>query len=552
MAQVDTSMYNTAPQANPLQMLGGMVGAANGIQQNKLLQQQVQGNQGVTDLWSNYKDENGNPDYNAIMQAAGKAGIYAPKVIQDVYNQQMQKAQLGQALSKETDDRLATAQNLHSTMVNNTSTLIPDFQAALEGKGPFVTKGQYDPDKARAALLQSAADAVNASTGTDGKPILPPAMAAMSISGGVDKNGNTVPGVPVHDPALMIQSLTTRQAQSQAMLQHLETARNLKAGIPGTAEINGMTQPTMQGFYNNNITPAPGAQPVPTGTSFDASGKPVYNSDLVKPGNGMSSAGTAGKNAIPGSPGTAVQGASPASNAGPFAGVQAAQSTPTIAAHSPALPPAYAENLQSGLGRVNDAVKLANDSQGIIAPLQGVIKLADSGGPTKDLQNQLRGALAENPVLKGLDLTPDSDPAANFQILQKYANEVTGQNMSANAKNQIESAVQNLANPSATQFPKALRTIASYLLGRTNAAVAKGNYYSQQVLQNPNPTPQGIATAEQNWRQNFDQEAYQLPYMTADERQNLIQSMAPQQQAAFKKKIHFASQNSLISHEDLQ
>lgn len=528
MAEIDTSSYNTNPPSG-INQLEGMVNLKAGLQNNQIRGLDLQGQQGLAALYQNApKDADGNPDTNYIIQNSSQAGVHAPAAIQGALAIQNSKLQVQQNLLKLSGDQLNLGKNINDAIVSTTAPMVKDISDQMRN-------GTYDPDKMRKAVVDAGLNVVAASMGPDGKPVVTPQSIASMLG-----------SLPFDDPMALQKALVNKQSQAQAWDGHIQDALTLKRGETSQQQVGPGTQNINTSLYTGEAAPA--GPVVPTGTSF-MGGKTQYNTAAVAPSNPFSpqnpnnpnnavAPSNPGKPNVPGSPGTSIQGA------------PTSQAPTTTEQPLPQMPPGYDQNLHSGLDRANEAIQHANDVTPLAAPLKGVIQLADAGGPKEALYNNFKGALADNPILGGL-FDKDKSDVVKYEILSKFASDVTGQNMSSNAKNQIESAVQGLSNPNSAQFPQAIRTIGKFLLARTDAAKAYGNAMSA-VVGDPNVSPSKITATEKDWRDHYDQNLYELPYMTADEKQNLIGGMSTPERKKFIQNGRFLAQQGLLNPDDLQ
>lgn len=542
MTEIDTSSYNTQP-SNSINQIVAMIQAKGGMQQNQLRNMDIQGQQGLADLYKNApKDADGNPDTNYIIQNAGQAGVHANTAIQGALAVQDKKIAIARNLAGLNVDKLTQGKATNDAIVSGTVPMVQDLQTDIQ-------KGSYDPDAYRKKFIDAGLNVINASMGADGMPAVTPQHILASMN-----------SLNFDNPLELQKALINKQSQAQAWDGHIQDALALKAGSPGTAEIGGMTQPTTRSLYSNEVTPS--GPVIPTGTSFQGT-KADFNTNAVPPTNPFNYSNpnnpnnpnnaaanssqpmpSGGKPAMPGVPGSAVQSAPITA---PPGNVSAAH-TATSQASLPVPPPGYQSNLDAGMTRVNEAIQHANDVTPLAAPLKGVLQLADSGGPNQALYAKMEGALSDGP-LKGL-MDPAVKDVTKFEILNKMASDVVGQNMGANASTDIGRSVQALSNPNSSQFPGALRTVAKFLLARTDSAKAYGDYLSP-LVGDKDVSPSKIVSAESQWRNNYDQNLFELPYMNDDERKNLIGGMAPKERDAFMKKGQFMVQQGLLNPDDL-
>lgn len=536
MVDVDASSYatNDGGGQNLLSKIQQGIGIKNSSIENQLLQQQLQSKQGIAQLYQNApKDDQGNPDLNYIAQNAGQAGVGAPEALSAALSMQKQKVDLQRALIGQNEDTLSLGKNRNDTITSATLPIVSDIQKAK-------ANGTYDADATRKQLASAYANVIASSVGPDGKPVITPQSAIQHL-GSIDFS----------NPDSVMQELVTKASQAKAMSGHLDEALAIKRGTLGSQQTGRGTQPTSQDIFSGSTSPA--GPIIPTGSSF-SDGKNQYNTNLVPASNPFSPANAANPNSppqqaltgskpsIPGSPQTAVQ-------AAPLTSREAAFMPPNQNNVLPEAPPGYNQNLGTALDRANGVIQHANEVTQLTAPLEGVLKLADKGGPNAALAAKVKGALLDTPLGGLFDNAKDN--VAKFEILNKYASDVVGQNMGANASTDLGRSVQALSNPNSSQFPEALRTVAKYLLARTDAAKAYGNYMSG-IVADPNVSPAKVVGAENDWRNNFDQNLFEMKHMNEDERKNLIGGMPPKEQQHFLAKAKFLGDQGLLNPEDLE
>jgi hypothetical protein len=512
MTDVDTSIYNSQQTSgnSPLNMLSQVAGVQNQLNQAKMFQQEYQSKLAVSKLYNSAPlDANGDPDQSWILKNAGQAGIMAPEVTHQAYQvQAAQQAVEGQKLQN-AKTRSSIAGAALMPLANNPDASASDF---IDATNDLVHKGYFTPEEQHQVILGLASHLKNGTVQTYAKGIVGKTLAA---------GGN------------------------------IEYGQKYLAGEPATIQTNTGIQPGMRDITSGAFKPA-GAQ-IPLGLPPTT---PVYQGGSARPTYAGSQPSNPFQNvaSAQGQPGSAQpqsQGAAPPGGLPPTA---TPSKTPTPATDTntyASAPPAFEGQLHPAQARVNDVIERGNNAVKIIPSLQGVLRYADSGGPNQELQNKFIGAIKDTPLGKMFDA--DTTPQARFEILNKYASDVSGQNMSANARNELESGVQALSNPNAKQFPMALRTVAKFLLGRTAGAKAQADFMTP-LAKDPNVTPEKILDAEKEWRENYNQDVFELPYMTPDEKKNLAASMGKpdsSQSKKFEKQLRWTVQQGLLDPGDL-
>lgn len=515
---VDTSIYNNLQTsgANPLNMLSQVAGVQNQLNQARLFQQEFQGRLAVGKLYNQAPlDANGNPDQDWIVKNAGQAGIMAPEVTQQAYQAQAaQQALQGQQMQN-AKTRSSIAGAALMPLASNPNASASDFLDAtndLVSKGYFTTEDQHQVIMGLASHLKT------------GSP--------QSYAKGIVAKTLAMGGNPEYGQKLLTGEPTT--IQTNAGIQ--PGTRDITSGAfkPAGDQIPLGKPPTTPVYVGNSARPQFSGD-LPQSNPFQNAGNPQGGGTSTPPSQGQVVAPVAG--------GTTPSGVSTApgpTNKGP-----APQTDSNVYA---APPPAFAEELKPALDRTNEVIERGNNAIKLVPSLQGVLKYADSGGPAQETQNKILGLLKDSPLGKVFDT--NTDPQARFEILNKFASDVSGQNMSSNARNELESSVQALSNPNATQFPQALRTVSKFLLGRTAAAKAQADYMSP-LASNPNVQPADIIGAEKDWRQNYDQNIFEMPYMNPDERKNLIGKMNDSDYKKFKQHATFMVNHGLVDPGDL-
>lgn len=509
MTDVDTSIYNNLQTsgANPINMLSQVAGVQNQLNQAKLFQQEFQGRLAVGHLYNQAPlDANGNPDQSWILKNAGQAGINAPEVTQQAYQAQAQQQALeGQKLQNaKTRSSIAGAALMPLAADPNTSA--SDFIDATNG---LVQKGYFTQDDAHQAIMGLASHLRTGSPQTYAKGIV---------------------------------------AKTLAMGGNPEYGQKLLSGEPTTVQTNEGIQPGTRDITTGAFKPAGNQIPLglpPTTQEYKGnSARPVYaGSQPSNPFQGVSANQNGGQ-------GGAQQEPTP-QGSGANVGAAKGQAPPEDGNVYAAPPPAYEDQLKPALGRVNDAIERGNSAIKVVPSLQGVLRYADAGGPAQETQNRITGLLKDSPLKDVFSV--DTTPQARFEILNKFASDVSGQNMSANARNELESSVQAMSNPNSSQFPQALRTVAKFLLGRTAASKAQADYMSP-FASDPNVKPSDIINAEKDWRENYNQDVFELPYMNPDEKKNLAASMGPAdspRNKKFEKQLRWTVKQGLLDPGDL-
>lgn len=292
-----------------------------------------------------------------------------------------------------------------------------------------------------------------------------------------------------------------------------------------------------------------GPQAVQANAAAVAGGKAQYN---VMPGyqNGQPVYTTAA-NIANGANGTPGGGAAPAGggiNPGRFGGYMAPGSGPVAPSLAPGVAGAAEKVSGANADRYNQAIQFGVDSPTRQNVLDNIIQLSQSGvqtGPTQDWQNDVKGAIANSPVL-GKMFPNWQGQVGDYQELKKYLNQNGLRAWQAaggtGTDSQMDAAMH--ANPNDTMFPQALQTMAAWAKAGEQAGTARANFL-QQFKQN-NGGVSNLDQAEQTWRNNFDPKIFQLQTYPPAQQQALLNSLTPAQAQQLMQKRAWFKQNGLL------
>ena len=498
MAQtVDTSMYNNIQ--NPLTNLGQTINTAKDITAQNLLNQELQGRTGMAQLYANApRDASGQIDANFLTQNAGRAGIMAPEVAKGAVDLSRVQQQL-------TQEKLKTAIDTNNYAASGLLSVLND-PSIFDKNGNLINESGLNKSLA------------HISAGT------------VAVSG-----GSYSPQQAANDWADVINSNNPRQA----MMQHLATAQAR----------SGQFKDAYHTLYAQN--PALEANQTVKDTDPNS---PTYGQDVLnaKPapaqpqfGNGQAPAQDQQPNQGGGQPQGSQQ---PSPREASFVPPTAGQQPQNNGKIATSMPPNFGPELEAGRDEANAFIAQGNNAIKLEPSLKQVMQLADAGGPNQEKFNKISGVLKDTPLGQLFDV--DTKPQVKFELLNKFASDVSGQNMSSNARNQLESSVQALSNPNSSQFPGALRAVSKFLLARTEEAKAHADYLTPVAANAKSPAD--YLNAQQAWRDHYDQNLFEMPYMNEDEKRNLIGSMSDSEYAKFKKNRDFMIKNKALDPEDFK
>lgn len=530
MAQsVDTSMYNTDPSQGMNKLLGA-VQFNNANTQNQLLQQDLQGKQGLASLYANApKDASGMPDPQYIMNNAGQAGIHAQDAIQGAQAIQNQKATIQRNLVGLSDDKLKLGKNINDTIVSVTTPMLSDIDKD-------VASGNYDPDAMQKKVGSGLASVIASSTGPDGNPVFKPAEA-VKILGNLD----------YQNPHNLRKQLQQRAAQAQYIDGHLTDALNMKRGALGQADMGTGTQPTTQDMISGQVSPA--GQIVPTGQSFDAStGRPQYNSNMAPSSNQFSPSS-------PQNPNNALlfqASANAPMNASDLGRNTAIGTTAPMppGANSfrnalPSAPPGYIEAAtQTSADNAGQAMNLQKAAATV--PQQKALlgnmesKLGDfSSGPGSSAWKQLAAGVQR--VYGG-----NAQSIASQEDFNKMAGMIAQQQFQSlggtGTDAKLDSAMST--SPNSALSGRGNKEIIHMLKGNADALSAMNSEWQQAQLPvnagGMGQTPQDFGKFQAQFNRQYDPRAFQLQYMNPSERKQMLTGMAPSEKATFKNAVNTA------------
>lgn len=510
MTDVQTDFY--PKPVDPLNKLSEAAGIRNAVTQNQLMQQEYQGNQGITSLYSDPQAHNpdGSLNSNYLIQNVGKAGIKAPEVTQQAQQQAIQ----GQILSRE---KLDTAAKIHTTIAAGLPSILND---------PTVLN---DPDKLQKAVLGVAADAYHASGG-DGDP--PAAYLSRAMKAMQDPRGPEV-------------GIREELAQSQAQAGNIDAYKTLHYGTPSSLDLGQQIQP--------GVTPVSGGFS-PIGTPINKqlpTGTRVYNSKSQQYEYVGAGGGSSPQNPTQ-TPAQTQSGAAPGAASIPdlSGAIDPSKATPaTVSSGAPASPPLGAEEYASTTAgaagdRYSQTIAEAKDAPLLIDAMKNVRSLSKEGvstGPGQDWQNHVLGVFANSPLLDSIPGLKDAvagakDNVSKFQEIQKYLYQNSlrlGGALGNPTDSRTEAAAH--ASPSDANFPASLQELAAYNIGQYSALMGKAN--AQDKVLGPNGgTPQQQASFENQWRNAYDPEIFRLQTADPEDHKAMIDALTPAEAKSLREK----------------
>jgi len=558
-------MYPSAPP-NMLTTAGNMINVSSAMQENQLLKQKVEAQNALGGILQNVpKDSFGNPDYDAAAQQGSQlGGMLGPAVAAAALALKKQSADAALALTQKSSADLEFNKNKYQGMADLLDPISQDLQKQLANPQQY---GTPDPDVYRKRVSGAVAEMINLTKDANGVPSLTPQAATTMLTQHIEPL-LTPQGLPMLKDMLVNQKTSALQMAGQ-----YDAALKYKNGEQVNLMQGNQPVPALQSVVTRQYTPIdmnptpPAGQQGSVNTSHASQGGPAATVSATAQGTGVTTPSMFGYTP----PESNAQGTAASQGSGGSSNPQEgynSKGVPAVTIHpssqaAPAgaaptaplrvgLAQGEAENIANYNEKFDDDIDAANEAKKNIAPLEGVLKLANSAGPNEEMVNALRARLSDtffsdNPVIK--EMFPDGvQKATDYEILSKFAAQAQGLGMSQNARNQLESVVQAKGSPSPTQLPGAIRAIGQYLLGQATATASRGDYV--EPLKGANVDAGTASRADAAWRDNYDQNAFEWKYLNADEKKNLLGSMSPQQKEDFKEHVGFLVDHSLATHKD--
>lgn len=502
MTTVDTSSYPTDPNQG-MNRLTSMMQFQSGVNKNKLLQMDIEGQQGLANLYSAApKDASGMPDPNYIMSNAAAAGIHAQDAIQGAQQIQSQKVAIQRQLLGLSDDQLNLGKKVNDAIVSTTTPMLKDIQDDMKN-------GTYDKDAMQSKMWDGLTTLMNNSTGPDGKPVINAAKAV-----------ETMKSLNFDDPKILAQKLKQRAAQAQYFDGHISDALALKRGALGSADIGGMTQPTTQDLISGQVSPA--GQPVPTGTSFQG-GKTVYNSDIVPPDNQFSSQNSQ----APDSQSSGIQLGDNPDNIN-----KAAMSVAQRALPSP--PPGamlgYEDNAHQAQSLQRAAATIPQQKS-ILQQMSANLGNFRSGPGAQSWRDIAAG-------LNRIGIPVDTKGVSSQEEFNKLAGMIAQQQFQQLGGTGTDEKLNSAMSTSPNGYLSSMgnKKIIALLKGNADAVQAMNSEWKNSGLQ-----PQDFDKFQQQFNKEYNPTVFQLQYMTPTERKEITSGMSDTEKKQFIK----AGQNAL-------
>lgn len=513
---VDTSIYNTGANAplNPFSAISSITGSVNAMNQNKLFQQQFAAKQGVADAMASSIGPDGSFDTNKFLTTTKKdkrTAWMGPDLVQQLATIQ------GQQLSN---------QNQAIQNRTNQAGIVSSYLAdSLDQLNDINPKDADASNKAKQVAYKTInniiTDPVLKGTGVE-KQIVPIVASMPGDYNGIRQlitshfvRNSAIAGKL--DQALpkvgLIDTGGGKVPVDANVLRNPALARG-ETSIPNTLPAtNTQVNPqTGQASYLGGSFGAPGTQP--SGTTASSGGipqVPQVDASLLQPGGGA--------------PGAVVAGQGPGQTAMTQAGGQGAA------------------------GRKADAIAQATNAPQRLNVLENIIKLSEKGvktGNGQAYQNELLGLFANAPGVAAI-----SDPLqkrnAEFQEMQKFmeTNTVMAQQALGGDTTDLSRMQTHMSNPNDDMFPSAIQAMARY--GKAAVMAQQGRANAMQKAVGASNDPAKEEQFEQDWRNNFDMNAYHIHTMDKPERKQFLKTLKPEQIRKISESRQWLKQNDALS-----
>lgn len=484
---VNESLY---PQStNPLSNLSEVAGISNAVVSNKLHQQELQGQQGLSSLYANApKDAQGNIDQNYLAQNAGRAGIKAPDIIEQAYRTQL------------------TQQALQQQQIQTQKAKVSMMGASML---PVLKNPNATPTDMIAAMNDAQALSGGLISGKDYAPILR-SMADNLTNAGPGQAAQTK---ALHDHAQQL------IGQSLAMGGDVEAGQKMLYGTPGPnldtgSSIQPGVTPVTGGFQpvgspiQKDLTPSERATRVPV-IGADDHGNPVRGSmplgALPNP---------TGKGNSPGASSSPAGGAAPDAAAEPApAGASKGTSNPPGFVQQE-FRPGYSQSTEelgdaSGTQLAGDRAAAGNSISTLtnMKMAYNALENAPTGKGSAETQNLKNFALWAFPKLADTEF---GKTAANYDLAVSTLNDQARQLASQfGPKTNDNLDATFAAKPNTEQTKASALTLQEKIMSLTRAQYAKTLFHDQPF--------QGLNTGKiqfspddlspdhyQTWNENFN------------------------------------------------
>lgn len=530
---IDTSIYNTGSQAplNPFAAVSSIAGSQNAMNSNRMFQQQFAARQGVADAMASSIGPDGSFDSNkflATTKGDKRTTWMGPDLVQQVASIQGQQLanksaaiqnQVGQSkimssyladgldqlngIDPKSSGAADEAKQVAYKTINNIMT-DPTLKDTTIGKQivPIVANMPTDYDGIR-KLMTSHFVRTSAMSGQIDQ--------ALQKIGMVDTGGGKVPldMNVLRNPAL---------ARGQTAIPNTLPATNTSVN-PNTGAAN----------YLGGAFGAPGTQP--TGTMASPSGAPAVPS----------------VNAEALSPTTAAPGMPPLQSPPP----SGAPGT-VMAAQGPGQAAMTQQGGATAASRKTDAINQAVNAPQRLNVLENIIKLSENGvktGNGQAYQNELLGLFANAPGVAAI-ADPIQKRNAEFQELQKFmeTNTVMAQQALGGDSTDLSRMQTHMSNPNDAMFPSAIQAMARY--GKAAVLAQKGRADAMQKAVGSTNDPAKQEQFEQDWRNNFDMNAYHIHTMAPGERKQFLQTLPAQQRQKMLQSRQWLRQNGALTQSN--
>lgn len=183
---------------------------------------------------------------------------------------------------------------------------------------------------------------------------------------------------------------------------------------------------------------------------------------------------------------------------------------------------------QAAAKRANDLRNAASESPMRVNVLDNLLRLSSqkgvATGPGADWQNQIKGTIANLPGVRDTSWGKNwQGGVSDYQEFSKFAMQNALRNWQAAGGSgtdaQLEASIE--ANINNHLFPQAVQQIAEWNKGSELALQAKANAQDNWLKQNGN-SPQSQEQFERSWRNNMDQDLFQLKAMNPQEAQAVV------------------------------
>ena len=499
MTEVDTSIYKSAQTPNMLTGIGQAISAANGLQQNQLLQTAN--------------------DQNKLDLTLKQVGAFRQSLGSLLNKPDLSNADIRDAATNAVAQGFATPQQVATELSG-----LPSDDAPMSQRQAWVTN-HYMRQVSHETQLQQLVGGIGTVNDGQGTRFVQTAPSrGVSTPQGVS---NIPTQLSPSDQAGLVES-------TQNVRQPDGTIKQQRVMIPRSALFN------LDGSWKGPGAAPAAQQPTQPGVGAQAPAAPAAPAQQPSPAGQPRPAPTAAPAAATPSASAAAQGAQSPGSAAVLPSIPAA----------PALGEAEAisSTAQASAGQGNALQALADQAPSRKATLAGLEKdlsgfrsgpLADAMRTGAAAWNQAAGILS---LPQGIQFDPNE--IASKEAFLKQATQLQAQQAQALGGTDMAKSIAGSSNPNIGFSNLGNQNVIAILKGNEDAISAKNGAW-QEWKKSHGPDTYGEFQSQFN--KGFEPRAFQLPYMTRAERQAAIKSMSPNELKQVRSAYNEAVKNGYIN-----